>query len=445
MNYTSRSNIEDFQSCPRLRFNNQFLLGKGLVAKRRSVPLVTGTAVHSGVSHLLNRARIGQEADVDLAVQLAVTQYVNDCEEAGFRGKDMEKDAQQKFTFGEQKALVEGLIRAWYFKEFPRIVERYRILAVEREIEPIKLVEDVYFQARIDAEMQELNTGEYTNYSLKTCKQWDERMEESYKSDLQGITEIWAVEEDSRRREVGVKEIISRVQGLIDSGQYPSKNLYAIRDWFGKQPEASRAVMAIRFCYLVKGKTYNDRYDENSLTRTYSPLIRGYRNITPGGILYAHSWSYPNPENKSGKGTLGKGWQPFNVWESDIGIKNWIQALNDNLIQPENGDILKQQVVTPIELFRNEGEIKEGIEEIKAQEGHIFTSMDCISRVTKEEIPNMMASYFPHNRKHCFFHFGGRCEYYDLCWKPEVAADPIGSGIYEIRTPHHAAERKELE
>ena len=42
MNYTSRSSIEDYQSCPRLRYNNQFLLGKGVVAKKKSVPLVTG-------------------------------------------------------------------------------------------------------------------------------------------------------------------------------------------------------------------------------------------------------------------------------------------------------------------------------------------------------------------------------------------------------------------
>jgi len=441
MNYTSRSQVEDFMACPRLRYNSQFALGKGLVAKRRSVPLVTGGAIHSGVQHLLNSARIGQEANVDLAVQLAVTQYVNDCEEVGLRGKDMESDAQQKFTFGEQKALVEGLIRAWYLKEFPRILERYRILAVEREIDPIKLVEDIYLQARIDAELQEIQTGEYTNYSLKTCKQWDERMEESYKSDLQGITEIWAAEEDAKRREVGIKEIISRVQGLIDSGQYPAKNLYVIRDWFGKQPEATKAVMAIRFCYLVKGKTYNDRYDENSLTRTYSPLIRGYRNILPGGIQYAHSWIYPKSENKSGKGTLGKGWEPFNVWESEIGVKNWVDALNNNLVQKECGDILKQQVITPPEYFRNEGEILEGVLEVAKQERRVFEGVERVK--LDHDINGLMAEYFPHNRRQCYFQYGSVCQYHDLCWNPTVSTNPME--LYEIRTSHHLAERNQLE
>ena len=84
MNYTSRSSIEDYQSCPRLRYNNQFLLGKGVVAKKKSVPLVTGGTVHSGVQNILNTYRIGQEPDVDVAVNLAIKQYVDDCETQGF-------------------------------------------------------------------------------------------------------------------------------------------------------------------------------------------------------------------------------------------------------------------------------------------------------------------------------------------------------------------------
>ena len=40
---------------------------------------------------------------------------------------------------------------------------------------------------------------------------------------------------------------------------------------------------------------------------------------------------------------------------------------------------MKQQVVTPIEYFRNEEEIKEGIEEIKAQEGRVFFGSKLVS------------------------------------------------------------------
>ena len=363
----------------------------------------------------------------------------------GFRGKDMENDAQQKFTFEEQLALAEGLIRVWYLREFPRIRERYKVLAVEREIEPIKLVDDVYLQAKIDAELQDMATGDFTNYSLKTCKQWDERMEESYKSDLQGITEIWAAEEDSKRSDNAINNIICELQLLKDTQQYPSKNLDTIEQWLSKQGKGCKKVNAIRFCYLVKGKTYNDHYNENSLARTYSPLIRGYRNFTPGGVQYAHSWTYPNPENKSGKGTLGKGWEPFNVWESDIKLKDWIKALDDNLVQPECGDVLQQQVVTPIEYFRDEGEIEEGIREVTNQEWEVFNGITSLSLFSSDSgnYQQTMSTVFRHNRKACHFQFGSKCQYYDLCWKPEVREDPLGSGLYEIRIPHHEKEREQ--
>jgi len=116
-------------------------------------------------------------------VHLAVEQYVKDVEGVGFSGKNLQTDKQQWFTFNEQKALVEGLVRAWYIVELPRLVERYKVLAVERDIEPIVISlsydYNILFQAKVDAEFQEIATGDYVNYSLKTTKQWSERNEET--------------------------------------------------------------------------------------------------------------------------------------------------------------------------------------------------------------------------------------------------------------------------
>src|ERR1700693_2102913 len=212
--YTSRSEIETYQDCPRYRFNNYHLLGKGVVPVAKSIPLVTGSAVHRGVEHLLNRVRIGQEVDIEVAVQLAVEQYRKDCEATGFRGKGVDTDRQQLFTFEEQKALTEALIRAWAIVELPNIVARYKVVAVEREIEPLDLASEVKFMARVDAEFQEVGSGDYFNYSLKTMKTWNERSENSYKSDLQGVTEIWAVEEDAKRADNTIDGIIANLEEL---------------------------------------------------------------------------------------------------------------------------------------------------------------------------------------------------------------------------------------
>lgn len=450
MKYISRSAIEAYPTCNRFRLNAYHLLGTGIVGRALSVPLVTGTAVHRGVEHLANRVRIGQTPDVDTAVGLAVDEYIKECEGLGFSGRGLKTDQQQWFTFCEQKALLEGLIRMWYLVELPNIVQRYRILAVEREIIPVQLFETpttgpTYLMARVDMELQELSSGEFYNYSLKTTNQWTERSEQTYKSDLQGVTETWGIERESLERALMWTNLIRGVENLSGIEPY-DKNLTAIIEYLHRKTPDPRKLMGIRFCFLVKGMRKKPDYystDENALYITYSPLIRGYKYITPTGISFAHSWWYPNPNNKSGKSQIGKGWEPFNVWESDISIKDWVNALYQNQIQPECGNVLRSLTITPPEYFRDDPEIEQTMREIVAQEKKIA---DALHRLGKDPLVSdpLLDSVFPHNKKVCYFMYGEICPYVPLCWKPEVAADPIGSGLYQIRVPHHKPELNEL-
>jgi hypothetical protein len=437
MLYTSRSAIECYQDCPRYRYNQYFLLEKGVTRVAKSVPLVTGSAVHRGVEHLLNRARINQPPDVETAVHEAVKQYVLDVESVGFTGKNMQSDKQQWFTFSEQKALTEALIRAWYIVELPRIVERYRVLAVERDILPIEISPDIWFQAKIDAELQEISTGDYHNYSLKTCERWNETMENSYKSDLQGITELWAVEEDAKRQNHNITNIIKQCIEFKNQQVFPENNLLTIAKYFNSK-KCDKQVNGVRFCFLVKGYVLNDTYGEDPELRVIrNPLISGYKRITPSSVEYAHSFKFPNSENKSGYSTLGRGWDRFNVWETEMGVKGWIEMIQGGEIQPECSNPIKQCVVTPVEYFRDEAEVLEAIEEIRCQEQRVYRGAEYV----KAGSTKALDEYFPHYRKHCEFHFGGSCEYKELCWKPEIKEDPIGSELYQIRQPHHEAER----
>lgn len=446
MNFTSRSPIEAYPICNRLRYNQYHLLGTGVVGKLLSVPLVTGTAVHRGVEHLANRVRIGQTPDVDTAVGLAVDEYIRECEGLGFSGKGLKTNAQQWFTFREQKALLEGLIRMWYLVELPSIVQRYKILSVEREIIPVSLfynehIGTTHFMARVDMELQELATGEYYNYSLKTVNKWDERSEQTYKSDLQGITESWAIEREAIDRQNEWISLTEDVEHLSQTEPY-EKNLTAIIEYLRKKTPSTKKLMGIRFCFLVKGMRRKDIYngDENSPYVTHSPLIRGYRYITPTEVSYAHSWTYPNPNNKSGRGTLGKGWEFFNVWESDISIKDWVNALYQNQIQPECGSVLRANTITPPEYFRDDPEIEQAMREVVAQEKKIASALYQLKK-DGVDTNRILDEVFPHSRRSCYFMFGEECPYLALCWKPEVAADPIGSGLYQIRVPHHKPER----
>jgi hypothetical protein len=267
---------------------------------------------------------------------------------------------------------------------------------------------------------------------------WNEQSEKSYRSDLQGITEIWGVEQDAIRLMDDWDRLRILAQNISSRGQGGAQ-LIKIWEYLNKSKPKDKKVMGVRFCFLVKGKRRVEDYnDPNSLKITDTPLVRGYKYISPGGIAYAHSWYFPNPSNKSGKGALGKGWEKFNVWETEIPIKQWIDILNQNILQPECGDLLSGVVITPAEYFRDPEDLKETMLEVKATESNIFESLDANN-------PDMLVTTFPRNRNHCYWHYGDECEYIPVCWQPEVAGDIMGSGLYQIRTPHHRAEKEELE
>lgn len=439
---TFRSAIESFHDCPRLRYNQYHYNGTGLSRVSKAVPLVTGVNVHKGVEVIATAIMKGESINLDDACATAVESYIKDCETQGFSGRRMAEDRQQAFTFAEQKALTEALIRAWALVELPNIMNRYKILAVEREIQPLEITSGVELLARVDMELQENGSGDYYNYSLKTQRGWTDRDDNSYRNDLQSLTEMWAVEQDSLRTYSMVSDIIRNIQILNQVYCFSPKNLLAIHQYLTKYNTYPKKVMGTRFCFLIKGSFRKPDYGPDSLYTTYNAMIRGYKYVSPTGIQYSHSWLFDTPNNKSGKSKLGAGWVPFNVWESDISIADWIHNLNSGNIQPEAGNPVRQSVITPAEYFRDEGELVEAMMEIKNQEIMVAQGIRELERSNNDR--NVMSIYFPHRRKKCQWVFGDICPYYELCWKPEIAADPLGGDepLYQIRVPHHDTENK---
>lgn len=443
MNFTSRSAVECYQTCNRKRFLNYHYDHIGIVPVQASVPLTTGSCIHVGIEHLLKRIRLGvnvlvDKRELEVAVELARNAYRELVGEDGLRGLATDNDYQQKYTYAEQVALTEGLIRAWYYVEAPQIISRFRVVEVEKEIN-IPLTPDIMFQSRCDSLLQDVQDSSYFAYSLKSAKQWSERQEKSYKRDLQGITEIWSIEEDSRYESDRVTNIIN---GLENLPCIPVDKKEMIISYLSKKiPLDSKRMMGVKFCYLIKGERRRvNKNDPNSLYVTDSPLLRGYKLVTPSSVNYAHSLFFPNPNNDSGVGRLGKGWERFNAWQ-DMGVDKWIEMLREGDIQEEAGDPLRKGIVTPIEYFREEEEIVEGIEEIIEQEMRIFNGLRDID-LAPSHTRMLMNCVFPHNRHSCYWPTD--CEYLDACWKSEVRKDPIGSGMYCKRIPHHEMERNSL-
>ena len=452
--YTSRSAIETWQQCPRKRWLGYFYQGKGITQVQANVPLTTGTCVHEGIGFLLRNIGLVELEGFDFvqshwvneAVQVALASYQKIVNESGIT---VGVDENSKFVFAQECARTEALIRAWVIAELPMLMRYYTIYSVEDEI-VVPLGKEIMFQARVDAILQDKELGRMVNYSLKTMKQYQEgKTDRQFALALQTVTEAWAAEEHLTQAKIIADNFLQLVKSKTSNDR-----TIATMDRFVAKLIAEPRIYATKHCFLLKGgKSKGD--EGNGYIAGDSPLIRGYKS---GSGNYCHSYYYPNSNNKSGKGSIGRSWQAFNVWE-EMTVKEWIAMLVSKVqdhtgqiipeIQPECGDIIKQQVVTPTDTFVNREVTESTIRQITSTEEDVFNYGLAID--PEESFGSEVDRLFPMNRQSCLW--PTTCEFLPIChlkdWKGDgvsrsVRDDPVGSGFYKIRVPHHKSEKESL-
>lgn len=435
--HTDRTRLLEFQRCPRARWYGYEYGSRGLTPVRMSIPLATGLQVHEGLAHLLLNP-----VDVDGAVHVAVHGYDQMVADRGLHagfGDDAD------FAHHEQRALVEGLIQAYAVRQLPQVLECYEVVEVEQEnLLPMGVVQmrgekrPLLWMARADALLIERESGDLYVLSFKTAATYDHRREAEAGHDVQGLSEIAAIE--------------GRLNGWSDALQAdPGAHVPA---WFRKLWEANdrRApgLMGVRMEYLLKGERREDRCSPGHWVQ-YSPLIRAWRrpDVNPGGGGFEYAWKYEWREEDRLTGDLrtrrlGRGWEPFNVWEcAEVGgVKGWIELLAADKVQPEAGDCLAEQFVAPLPYFRQQADIEDWIEQAAAQEARVARASAAVDgAASAAEQRSLLNTYFPQHRRSC--DWPRACPFQAICFgSDQIAADPVGSGLYTWREPHHEAERE---
>ena len=405
MYLTSRSQIECYQTCPRKRFLTYHYKEKGIVPIRRNIALLVGIAVHKGVEAILKGWKDGR-IDTEAGIVLARLWYQEEAVKHLVEGKGLQTREQQLWTIAEQRALVEALVRVWVYWELPQLQKVYDLVSTEQEM-TVDLGNQITMQSRVDAIFRQKKGTNLYPYSLKTGRMWNAKSEQTFRVDLQTLTEAFIVSHHLKQ-----------------------------------------SVAGTRFCHLIKG----DRKENpaNGNYETNNPFIKGYRMAGVGDLQYAHSYWYPNPSNPSGKGRLGNAWQSFNIWSKKDGypggVKQWVEDITNNKIQPEVNvnDLFKQWCIVPVEVFRGGVERQTAMDEITHQERQVFHNL------YKSSLP--VTTTFPMYRKSCYWPTD--CEFLPICHgvkahtgesvDPGIAQDPIESGWYEERIPHHELVEEEL-
>ncbi len=369
---TSRSRRANTLRCARARYWLDEAWGTGFTPARVAVPLATGTATHAGVASLL-KMRIGDTigdtrgftpAEIDAAVAEAHADYAQTCSGRRFQIDELES---QSYVYGEQRALTEALTRLAAMRVVPALLDSYEILEVER-LDRRALVEPdepgdrvITWRSITDALMRSRSDGQLYLLSWKTASELPRDSEA--RVDMQGVSEAWALDE--------------RVRAQYGSG-----------------------IRGVQMAFLVKGqRRKGSAAQEKALTdaagtpvslyKQASPLIYGYQDKSfPPKLAWASDWrcTVPHPMRKSqwypsgecpGDGRLhkrGDDWQSFPVWGA-MGVREWMEMLDDGQVTPEAGDALGEQWALPVPNFRTQEQIGAWLRQTRAAEARIASDL----------------------------------------------------------------------
>jgi hypothetical protein len=376
-----------------------------------------------------------------------------------------------EFLKKELAALVEGMVRAYSRRRLKPLLQEFEVLEVEREGswklgEVPQICPDegcdhygrshshpdenaqLHWMSRHDALLLERSTSLLYLLSFKTTGSWDRRKKQDAEIDMQGLSEAVDVENRMAR----AWELIHAVYkpDNPEFGEQVAKYVDArTAMWLVSQPAPPR-IYAVRYEYLLKGQR---REEKDSLPRRYlqdTPLIRAWTQpgMTSDDRAFAASYKW---WDISGRGhTLPyRTWKKVNVWEQpEMTVASWIDLLDQGEIQPdtydEDGhpvDVLADQFISPVTVFRNADDMRDWLEQTEAQEIQVAIDVAKVHAARDEgERRSLLNRLFPQNRSACVW--PGMCGSYKICYGGEdIRRDPErNSELYMPRSANHPIE-----
>lgn len=431
--FAHRSGQDAYQRCPRRWFYAYAFNGIGLTKVRQNIPMTRGIYVHEGLAHIL------RGESIDQAIKLTLAAFDEECVKRGLEvgnGEDM------PYVMAEQRALIEGMLYGWWKKRYPELIEKFIVLEVEKEeVWHYQFDEENELQwlAKADALLLEKDTGDLFIQSFKTTADWDSRKDASGNHDIQGLSELFAVEQRLRHWWTDMAPVTGDPIHHCDG---------PMLEWLSKQASPPK-IQGIRMEHLLCGPRKEAKRGSGAKVQ-YCPLIRGYKKdgITPS--LDEYAWRYSYTDSDGSERRLGKGWTPFNAWETNGGVRAWIDMLDrGRMVQPEIGDALDMQFVYPLPYYRQDGDVESWKRQMLAGERRKMEAFREIQHGTVdawvgplEATTEWLDVNFPQHRHSC--DYPSSCEMLEICHSPGYADDPIGSGAYTYREGHHDAEIAKL-
>lgn len=454
--FTSRSAILTRQSCGRKwwwEYGHPTGAGvPGIVSSKLNMDLLTGSGYHVGIENLLRGSSLdealGRSLEGDGIGWPGLWPLMKS------KGLILSDKEDAYYVAQEQAAIVEALIRGYYFSQLPVLKARFDIIEVERDGEEIISIPEVpdfqvRFGYRADALLLEKETLDLYILSLKTAKHFYKKREEVAHRDMQGLSEVAVVDQRLGRWDSLLKSGPSDITGFDPRTLIP--------EWFYSRwrEGASALVTGVKMEFALKGdrrewpKGSGKYYYSNHLIRPWKKLSLAEQTVpkrrrapTASSCLelpYAVNWEFK--DDLGANHTLGAGWRPVNIWE-DMGVKNWIEFLMENQIQDlQPGEAVESMFVTPFEFYRSDEDIDAWKQKTVYSERRTYEGRKkVLESTTPKTYLSALNEHFDTHSDRCDYPV--TCPYQPICFGGSRALlfDPLISGMYEPRVPNHANE-----
>ena len=374
----SRSHDETYVNCPRMAFLEYYYGGKGIVPKKLDIYQATGSLTHLILSEVMKVAKTIGAIPNTTSMDQTCNTAIEEYRKSVEEAGLTEVTGELELEIQRQCALAEGLARVWTKYRLPQILEDYEIVAVEEEHE-IPFGPGQVLMSRLDGVLKRKVDGElFAGPEFKTTG--------------------WINDE------------------YIESWRYSTQTLSHTLDVVAKYGVEPAGVM-MEFLY----KGFKKRSEEGGYVY-YSPLVRAYRMVDEfGGETYGFDSSLGRK----------KDWKVFDSYT--MGMGNWIEQLPQEIAEGLLFNTVIYRSPTELEEWKLQTSIRQG----RIQAGLIMLNEEHPSEKAADEI---MAQVFPARLdRYCQSNqYRKRCAFADMCF--HKVDDPIGSGLFVERTPHHPGE-----
>lgn len=404
--------------------------GYGIRRKSEAMPLVTGIHVHEALAQLLcYKPDVINRGMVREIIADTVAKYDALLKQRGFA--DPEEGTDQDFVRREQMALIAGMVWGWYRVAYQDFVTRYEVVRVEWE--------ETYV-AGCGCGLGD-GVGEPQDHAARGCA-------------AKGGIVIMS------RPDVIVKD---RLTGRVENIDFKTQayepflpewtdNVQMALSGLGAERSLGTLLSNYNIHFLMKGARKSDwddyAEDYSGPKRQQSPLIYGWYDMgsppirpaswKPSRVYYddvPSKWQaqrHAEPGPMGFRHTLGKDYSKTPVWiNAGPGVEEWVMdVLDEETVKGE------YRLIGP---FDRPTRLMDDV-------------VPTIVEHERENIEKLYAVREGHNPKHLFpqswqcYRFKKPCPFLEVCKNPDTTgADPIGSGLYIPRRPHHMLEMEQMQ